>query len=401
MYEIFISYRHEAGHFAGRIYDFLAARGYSAFLDVATMHQGRFDQQIRRFVQESPNFLLVLSPGALDELDREDDWVAQEIGIALQDPDKQILLLADPEFRFPEQLPAAIEPVRSMHYYELRMDNFASQMERTIQELKQAKNRESLACKRHYRQMPGATMYSREKMEKQLLPLESRFGEELIRCVREGRPYDGPQRVQRIRMSCYAGSILFRPEQTLVDSRSFDKGLMYRLFIQLLADPDFSLEVLIVAPESPGAVDAGEYEKLGNSALEHAPEGVFYGSFAGVWGLIHNEPAYQKAFEEKRFRFFVTQASMSCSVFEMVYKPGWSEMDHVKVDFYNEGVMSNMDRRCMLFFADTDPENYNFFVQRYEYLRDPRRSAKLVRENRDKWLEEWETNRDYYCGHDT
>ena len=42
MYEIFISYRHEAGHFAGRIYDFLAARGYSAFLDVATMHQGRF-----------------------------------------------------------------------------------------------------------------------------------------------------------------------------------------------------------------------------------------------------------------------------------------------------------------------------------------------------------------------
>lgn len=362
------------------------------------MHQGRFDQQIRRFVQESPNFLLVLSPGALDKAFEENDWVTQEIAIALQDPEKQILLLADPEFCFPEQLPAALNPIRNMHYYEMRMDNFAAQMERTIQELKQGDNREGLSSKRHYLQMPGATMYSREKMEKQLIPLESRFGEDLIRCVREGKPYDGPQRVQRIRMSCYAGSILFRPEQTLVDNRSFDRGLMYRLFIQLLADPDFSLEVVVVAPAFPGAVDAGEYEKLGNSALEHAPDGVFYGSFAGVWDLIHSEPAYKKAFEEKRFRFFVTQASMSCSVFEIVYKPRWSGMNHVKVDFYNEGIMSNMDRRCMIFFEDADPENHRFFVQRYEYLRDPRRSAKLIRENRASWLEEWEQNREYYCG---
>lgn len=400
MYEVFISYRHEAGHFAGRIYDFLTSRGYSTFLDIATMHQGRFDHQIHRFVQESPNFLLVLIPGTLDNVFREDDWVAQEIEIALQDQDKQILLLADPNFRFPEKLPPSIEPIRNMHYYELRMDNFSIQMERTIQELK-TKSQESLANKRHYLQMSGATMYSREKVEKKLFPLESRFGEELIRCVREGTPYDGPQRVQRIRMSCYAGSILFRPEQTLIDSRSFDRGLMYRLFVQLLADPDFSLEVLIVAPESPGAVDAGNYEKLGNSALEHAPEGVFYGSFAGLWNLIHNEPSYKKAFEEKRFRFFVTQASMSCSIFEMVYKPQWSEMNHVKVDFYNEGITSTMDRRCMLFFENSDPDNYNFFVQRYEYLRNPRESSKLVRENRNKWLEEWEQNLDYYCGQDT
>lgn len=400
MYEVFICYRHAAGHFAGRIYDFLTAQGYSAFLDVATMHQGRFDHQIRRFVRESPNFLLVLTPGALDNVFQEDDWVAQEIRLALQDQDKQILLLADSGFQFPEKLPSTIEPIRNMHYYELRMDNFSVQMNRTIQELKQATSQESFATKRHYLQMPGATMYSREKIEKQLFPLESRFGEELIRCVRERKPYDGPQWVQRIRMCCYAGSILFRPEQTLIDNRSFDRGLMYRLFIQLLADPDFSLEVLIVAPESPGAIDAQDYEKLGNSSLEHAPEGVFYGSFAGVWDLIHNDPTYKKAFEEKRFRFFITQASMSCSVFEMVYKSPWSAMNHVKVDFYNEGTMSNMDRRCMLFFANSDPENYAFFVQRYEYLRDPRRSAKLLRENRDKWLEEWENNREYYCGYD-
>lgn len=85
----------------------------------------------------------------------------------------------------------------------------------------------------------------------------------------------------------------------------------------------------------------------------------------------------------------------------MIYKPQWNGMDHVKVDFYNEGITSNMDRRCMLFFANSDADNYNFFVQRYEYLRDPRRSAKLIRENRDKWLAEWEQNREYYSGHDT
>lgn len=45
----------------------------------------------------------------------------------------------------------------------------------------------------------------------------------------------------------------------------------------------------------------------------------------------------------------------------MIYNPQWNGMDHVKADFYNEGITSNMDRRCMLFFANSDADNYNFF----------------------------------------
>ena len=46
----------------------------------------------------------------------------------------------------------------------------------------------------------------------------------------------------------------------------------------------------------------------------------------------------------------------------------------------------------MLIFEKDDPENYQFFVHQFEFLRkqDLKSTRDRIRQNNDKWLQEWE-----------
>ena len=90
-YGVFISYRHKDWALAGRIHDFLHAKGMHPFWDV-TMHQGHFPEQLRLKIQQAPYFLCVLNQSTFYSAN-PDDWVYKELEIALSDPQKKILLI--------------------------------------------------------------------------------------------------------------------------------------------------------------------------------------------------------------------------------------------------------------------------------------------------------------------
>ena len=154
-------------------------------------------------------------------------------------------------------------------------------------------------------------------------------------------------------------------------------------------DEEFSLEIVINAPGSVGMQDAIDHKKLGNSALEAYPEAIFLSSYCNIQRLIREDPVFGKAYREKRFRFMVTESVLPYALFQMEYKPGFEAYSHMKVDLYSEGLVSNMDRRCMMIFKETDPENYSFFVERYKCVRNVRESRRLIAENHERWLQEW------------
>ena len=85
----------------------------------------------------------------------------------------------------------------------------------------------------------------------------------------------------------------------------------------------------------------------------------------------------------------VTDNALPYSIFQIEYKQGYEENNHIKVDLYSEGLTSNMDRRCMVFFKKDDPENYDFFVKRYEYIRNVKKSKQLIAENHNNWIGQW------------
>ena len=85
-YDIFISYRRDGGESTAKILrDKLTELGYSVFFDVESLRSGDFNTKLYSVIEECSDFLLVLSPGALDRCRNEDDWVRLEIEHALEE----------------------------------------------------------------------------------------------------------------------------------------------------------------------------------------------------------------------------------------------------------------------------------------------------------------------------
>lgn len=111
-YDIFISYRRDGGEYTARILrDKLEELGYKVFFDVESLRSGDFNTKLYSVIDECKDFLLILSPGALDRCANQDDWVRCEIEHALQ-KGKNIVPVMLRGFSFPETLPDSINALR-------------------------------------------------------------------------------------------------------------------------------------------------------------------------------------------------------------------------------------------------------------------------------------------------
>ncbi len=129
MFDTFISYRRAGGaNVAARVYDFLKLKGYNPFYDMTGMEAGRFDEQLKMRLIQVENFVLILSPNALDRCSSEDDWVRMEIGTAIE-YNLNIIVLQDDEFVYPEKLPDPIETISMYQAITYNMNNLSSRLE--------------------------------------------------------------------------------------------------------------------------------------------------------------------------------------------------------------------------------------------------------------------------------
>ena len=110
-YDVFISYRRETSASQARlIRSELEKRGYRVFLDVADLDRGYFDQALLKTIAETPNFILVLAPGSLDNCVNENDWLRREVRHAIETK-RNIVPVTLPGFAFPAVLPPDIAEV--------------------------------------------------------------------------------------------------------------------------------------------------------------------------------------------------------------------------------------------------------------------------------------------------
>ncbi|MDD2710457.1 MAG: TIR domain-containing protein [Verrucomicrobiae bacterium] len=123
VYDAFISYRRDGGTETARsIKESLEKRGLKVFLDFDELKTGRFDESLLRVIEHSPNFIVILTKGALDRCLIGGDWVTQEIALALKTK-KNIVPIFKDGFTFPspESLPETIKDLP--HYNGLKYDD--------------------------------------------------------------------------------------------------------------------------------------------------------------------------------------------------------------------------------------------------------------------------------------
>lgn len=131
-HDVFISYRREGGiDYAGRLSDHLVAREYTPFLDLESMHSGRFDTQIYQRIDECEHFVLVLSVNALNRCKNSKDWVRNEVEYAIQKR-KHIIPIFLPGFSFPRYLPKEMEVLRDIQSILSDPEDFANTVDKVV-----------------------------------------------------------------------------------------------------------------------------------------------------------------------------------------------------------------------------------------------------------------------------
>ncbi|NXA79493.1 SARM1 protein, partial [Thryothorus ludovicianus] len=113
--DVFISYRRSTGsQLASLLKVHLQLHGFSVFIDVEKLEAGKFEDKLIQSVLSARNFVLVLSPNALDKCMEDPeckDWVHKEIVTALNSG-KNIVPVTDHfEWPDPETLPKDMRAV--------------------------------------------------------------------------------------------------------------------------------------------------------------------------------------------------------------------------------------------------------------------------------------------------
>lgn len=111
-YSVFISYRRDGGEYTAKMLrDRLDELGYAVFFDVESLRSGDFNTKLYSVIEECTDFILILSPDALNRCQNEDDWVRREVEYALE-RGKNIIPVMLRGFEFPGNLPPSLEQLR-------------------------------------------------------------------------------------------------------------------------------------------------------------------------------------------------------------------------------------------------------------------------------------------------
>lgn len=401
-YGIFISYKRKDQHLAGRFYDYFYNRGIDPFMDEHSLRTSKnYWNDLERVISQAPYFLFLLTPKGAEELraanpEDQDQIYVKELLTAFR-TERKILIASYGGVDYKAllaELPEELSGLRGITPYELpesaRM--FYPFMDELFKDLNLDLLKHVLNWQEYMILNSNTLILPRGDLERDYATLENRFGTELVRAVKEGREFDGENRVREVNMACYAASLIVAPDRSMVDRHAFDYGVLFNLFREMMKDKDFSLRIITTAPDHYAAQDACEFDRLGNSALEDCEEAVFLGSYANLCELKKQEP-FLSAVKAHRFSFMVTECALPYAIFHILYKDPWKEFNHVKVDLYSFGIDSSIERRSMIFF-ENDPANaanYNYFVSQFRFLRrrSKKRSAQLIEDQHEKWIAHW------------
>ena len=118
-FDIYISYRREDGtQYARILSQMLKIRGYRVFHDCEELAAGNFADKIRSAIQDTPVFLMILSPQYLNRCKNENDWIRQEIIYAYQYG--KYIIPVNPDSLFtgvPSDIPTEIKEAITMRHH--------------------------------------------------------------------------------------------------------------------------------------------------------------------------------------------------------------------------------------------------------------------------------------------
>lgn len=125
-YDIFLSYRRDGGRDCARTIKLqLGNLGFkNVFYDFNSIRDGVFNTQILDAIYSCNDFLLLLTPNALDRCAEKGDWVTREIRTAIKYNCKIIPISLGDTFEWPTDFPMDMNGIKNIQRHKLLVDEY-------------------------------------------------------------------------------------------------------------------------------------------------------------------------------------------------------------------------------------------------------------------------------------
>lgn len=188
-YDAFISYRREGGADLAELIkekiENLTEKRKKIFLDVEELGQGTFNTSLLKHIENSDNFILVLSPGALDRCLNEGDWVRTEIAYAIK-KGKNIIPISKGSFDFNINLPDDIKTLLDYNAIQYNHNDSTGSIRKLLSFLKSS---DSFAENESLSHTTESYDYSQKNKLEQTTNIESSFP------IENQPPSNAPQQI--------------------------------------------------------------------------------------------------------------------------------------------------------------------------------------------------------------
>ena len=210
---------------------------------------------------------------------------------------------------------------------------------------------------------------SREKVES-LVPLDER--------IKVGLG------IKEIRILNFACTSILSPN--LVDYNGLPtRSELYNRIEQLIHEENIDLAIVISAPESEGADDALNSEKIVNLNTDiKTRRQVFYQSYGGLQKKISAGGAFYNSYCSGRLKYRITKIALPYAIFQVKYKD--SKKDHIKIDLYSPYISRESRRRSFFVYKNRDNDNYEFFNENFDNVFKNAMSKEEEDEYKEIWL---------------
>lgn len=317
----FVSYKKETGTiYAREIANFMKSKKIPYFLDADDLSSksGNYKKILRQEISKADDFLLLLTPNALDKLPPDSTFL-EEITFAMS-LGKNIIPIFFGGFSFPAVMPDGLKELKDLEGVMQRKASIC--YDKILQKMTQSKE-----VSEAYHALTSFTLLKNREDVETMYPLQERLSGE----------------IESISLSALACQGLLAVKRDCLEN-------------VLKKNPNCKIRVVMLDPKSAAAEEAAKYKIHsigGECEAKNIIDSTYYYNMNG-W--LKNHP---NNFEGRQTDWYLPSAIF-------IVKKRAEKESTVKVDFYSF-YSPDRERRCALIKA-TDMDNFNFYCEQFECI---------------------------------
>ena len=198
------------------------------------------------------------------------------------------------------------------------------------------------------------------------------------------------KQIRRIRIMNFASNLVINPKIGEIGHIPSKDICLAEAIEKIMEETRATVEFILTEPNESNINDLET--KVANRRAGSS-KGALYSALAALYEKLTTDTIYAKhrITIPVLFDFYVIKTSMPFGIFNVEFLGEASRYNHVKVDLYSAALDNEDDRRSFVIWQDNNPENYQFFVDNFNRIKNnPILCKRGTIEMLEEWATEWE-----------